>query len=40
MYIQRTLEKAIKKASKFFPVVLVTGPRQVGKETVRTKRKN
>jgi len=34
MYIQRTLEKAIKKASKFFPVVLVTGPRQVGKTTV------
>ena len=34
MYIQRTLEKAIKQASSFFPVVLVTGPRQVGKTTV------
>ena len=34
MYIKRTLEKAIKRASGFFPVVLVTGPRQVGKTTV------
>ncbi|MCL2763390.1 MAG: ATP-binding protein, partial [Treponema sp.] len=34
MYIQRTLEKTIKRASSFFPVVLVTGPRQVGKTTV------
>ncbi|MCL2066809.1 MAG: ATP-binding protein [Treponema sp.] len=34
MYIQRTLEKAIKRASNFFPVVLITGPRQVGKTTV------
>ena len=34
MYIQRTLEKVIKRASRFFPVLLVTGPRQVGKTTV------
>lgn len=34
MYLQRTLEKTIKRASKFFPVVLITGPRQVGKTTV------
>ena len=34
MYIKRTLEKAIKQASGFFPVVLVAGPRQVGKTTV------
>lgn len=34
MYIKRTLETSIKSISKFFPVVLVTGPRQVGKTTV------
>ena len=34
MYIQRTIEKNIERANKFFPVVLVTGPRQVGKTTV------
>jgi hypothetical protein len=34
MYIQRTLEKTIKRASGFFPVILITGPRQVGKTTV------
>lgn len=34
MYTKRTLEKTIKRASKFFPVILVTGPRQVGKTTV------
>ena len=34
MYIKRTLEKAIKHASSFFPVVFITGPRQVGKTTV------
>ena len=34
MYIQRTLEKVIKRASRFFPVILVTGPRQVGKTTI------
>lgn len=34
MYIQRTIEKSIDRANKFFPVVLVTGPRQVGKTTV------
>lgn len=34
MYIKRTLEQSIKSMSQFFPVVLVTGPRQVGKTTV------
>ena len=34
MYIPRTIEKVIKQASDFFPVVLVSGPRQVGKTTV------
>ncbi len=33
MYITRTLESVIKSASKQFPVVMVTGPRQVGKTT-------
>ncbi len=33
-YIKRTLEQSIIKNSDFFPVVMVTGPRQVGKTTV------
>lgn len=36
MYTPRTLEKALKKAEKQFPVILVTGPRQVGKTTLLT----
>ena len=40
MYIERTLERAIKQASGFFPVVLITGPRQVGKTTVFEKRES
>lgn len=31
---QRTLEKTIKEVSKNFPVILLTGPRQVGKTTL------
>jgi len=34
MYYRRTLESAIRRASRQFPVVLVMGPRQVGKTTV------
>lgn len=34
MYQSRTIEQAIRQASDFFPVVMVTGPRQVGKTTV------
>lgn len=34
MYLKRTLENQILKASKAFPVVLISGPRQVGKTTV------
>ncbi|MDE6221064.1 MAG: ATP-binding protein [Lachnospiraceae bacterium] len=37
MYYERILEQAIKKTSKTFPAVLVTGPRQVGKTTLLTK---
>lgn len=34
MYIPRTLRKSLTKATKFFPVILITGPRQVGKTTL------
>ncbi len=34
MYQQRTLENFLEKASLQFPVILVTGPRQVGKTTI------
>ncbi len=34
MYIQRTLEYFLKQVSQQFPVLLVTGPRQVGKTTI------
>lgn len=34
MYIPRTLSAALNRASASFPVVLVTGPRQVGKTTL------
>ena len=34
MYIQRTIETAIKRMNTSFPVVMITGARQVGKTTV------
>jgi len=34
MYVERTLETFIKKTASQFPVILVTGARQVGKTTV------
>lgn len=34
MYLKRTLEETIQKASKAFPVLLLTGPRQIGKTTL------
>ena len=34
MYVPRTLEPAIIRASQQFPVVLLTGARQVGKTTL------
>jgi len=34
MYIKRAIEDSITKISKSFPVLLVTGPRQVGKTTL------
>ncbi len=37
MYLRRSLEATIKEASLQFPVVLVTGPRQVGKTTLLQK---
>ena len=36
MYIKRSMEDTIKKISNTFPVLLVTGPRQVGKTTLLT----
>lgn len=33
-YINRTIEKTIKKIASQFPVVMITGPRQVGKTTL------
>lgn len=34
MYYQRTIEKTIRNVSATFPVLLLTGPRQVGKSTL------
>lgn len=34
MYIKRQLEEKILKASEIYPVILLTGPRQVGKSTM------
>ncbi|MCL2649318.1 MAG: AAA family ATPase [Phycisphaerales bacterium] len=34
MYYKRTLSKSLKEANAFFKVVLLTGPRQVGKTTL------
>lgn len=37
MYIKRAIEESVIKISKMFPVLLVTGPRQVGKTTLLKK---
>lgn len=37
MYIKRAAEETVAKVSKMFPVLLVTGPRQVGKTTLLQK---
>lgn len=37
MYVKRALEETVLKTSRTFPVVLVTGPRQVGKTTMLKK---
>lgn len=34
MYYERTIEPTIKNISQTFPVLIVTGPRQVGKTTL------
>ena len=36
-YITRNLEKVVNQVTKEYPVVLVTGPRQVGKTTMLQK---
>lgn len=33
-YIKRSIEKELKKLSESFPVVMITGSRQVGKTTL------
>ncbi|MEX2608081.1 MAG: ATP-binding protein [Kiritimatiellia bacterium] len=33
MYLPRTITKSLEQASRHFPVVLITGPRQIGKTT-------
>lgn len=37
MYIKRAAEQTVSKISKMFPVLLITGPRQVGKTTLLQK---
>ena len=37
MYYERTIEKTLKSISETFPVMLLTGPRQVGKTTLLQK---
>ncbi|HAN09636.1 MAG TPA: ATPase [Clostridiales bacterium] len=37
MYINRNIEKTIENVNKTFPVLLITGPRQVGKTTMLKK---
>ena len=39
-YIKRSIEKELKKLSESFPVVMITGPRQVGKTTLLNNMKN
>ena len=34
MYIKRAIEDSVIKVSKTFPILLITGPRQVGKTTL------
>ena len=34
MYIKRHMEETVKECLEQFPIVLVTGPRQVGKTTL------
>lgn len=34
MYIKRTMEKTVEKLKNYFPVIMISGPRQVGKTTL------
>ena len=36
-YIKRASEETVERVSRMFPVLLVTGPRQVGKTTLLQK---
>ena len=40
MYIKRTIEKTIKKMSNEFPVIVISGARQVGKSTMLQRNEN
>ena len=40
MYYERTIEKTLRSISDSFPVLLLTGPRQIGKTTLLTKMAN
>ena len=35
IYIERKITPTIKRAAEYFPVIVVTGPRQAGKNSVR-----
>ena len=37
MYYERTIESVVRSVSDTFPVLLLTGPRQVGKSTLLEK---
>lgn len=37
IYLERTLESTVRQASKSFPVIMVSGPRQIGKTTLLQK---
>jgi len=37
MYIKRTVEEQIKKVNDYYPVLVLRGPRQVGKSTILLK---
>lgn len=34
MYIERNISSVVMEASKFYPVIILTGPRQTGKTTL------
>ena len=40
MFYERTIEKTVRSVSASFPVLMLTGPRQVGKTTILEKIKD